>query len=76
MLFEEEEGMDGETAEVWEELDLAIPDRVTGSASCQPVETPTLPGGRSATNAGHQKGRIQEMQMKEEATRSQVQKRK
>ena len=48
------------------EPDLAIPDRVTGSVSRQPVETPTLPGGRNATSARRRKGRILETQVKEE----------
>lgn len=78
---EEEEGeaMDGEeevwtemeaTAEMgeaWVVLDLETPDRETGSASRQPVETQTSPGGRNATSVRRRRGRIREMQVKEEA---------
>ena len=76
---EEEEVMDAEEeawigmeamagmGEVWVVLDLVTPDLETGSVSRQPVETPTLPGGRNATSAKHQREKIPEMQVKEEA---------
>ena len=76
---EEEEVMDAEEeawigmeamagmGEVWVVLDLVTPDLETGSVSRQPVETPTLPGGKNATSAKHQREKIPEMQVKEEA---------
>ena len=76
---EEEEVMDAEEeawigmeamagmGEVWVVLDLVTPDLETGSVSRQPVETQTLPGGRNATSAKHQREKIPEMQVKEEA---------
>ena len=76
---EEEEVMDAEEeawigmeamagmGEVWVVLDLVTPDLETGSVSRQPVETPTLPGGKNATSAKHQRVKIPEMQVKEEA---------
>ena len=53
--------------EAWAVLDLVTPDLETGSVSRQPVETLTLPGGRNATSAKHQREKIPEMQVKEEA---------
>ena len=76
---EEEEVMDAEEeawigmeamagmGEAWVVLDLVTPDLETGSVSRQPVETPTLPGGKNATSAKHQREKIPEMQVKEEA---------
>ena len=56
-----------ETGGAWVELDLEIPDQEIGSARLDPVETPTLPGGRNATNVRRRKERIREMQVKEGA---------